>query len=67
MMMDGTTGTLPRDSGACVVTRDDEIHSFVIGRTIGADGFRLLSPVHYILKQISKLTRKKNVKFVKYV
>ena len=64
---DGTTGTLPCDSGACVITGDDEIHSFVIGRIVGADGFRLLSPVHYILKQISKLTRKKNVKFVKYV
>jgi hypothetical protein len=64
---DGTTGTLPCDSGACVIIRDDEIHSFVIGTTIGADEFRLLSPVHYILKQISKLTRKKNVKFVKYL
>jgi hypothetical protein len=64
---DGTTGTLPCDSGACVITGDDEIHYFVIGRIVGADGFRLLSPVHYILKQISKLTKKKNVKFVKYV
>lgn len=64
---DGTTGTLSCDSGACVVTDDEEIHSFVIGKTNGADKFRLLSPAHYILKQINKLTRKKNVKFVNYV
>jgi hypothetical protein len=64
---DGTTGTLSCDSGACVVTDDAEIHSFVIGKTTGDEKFRLLSPAHFILKQINKLTRKKNVKFMNYV
>jgi hypothetical protein len=64
---DGTTGTLSCDSGACVVTDDNEIHSFVIGMTTGAEKFRILSPAHFVLKQINKLTRKKNVKFMNYV
>jgi len=36
-------GTLPGDSGACVTTKEGAIHSFVIGKTSGADQFRLLS------------------------
>jgi len=64
---DGTTGTLPCDSGACVVTDDNEIHSFVIGMTTGDKKFRILSPAHFVLKQINKLTKKKNVKFMNYV
>jgi len=58
-------GTLPGDSGACVTTKEGAIHSFVIGKTSGADQFRLLSPAHFVLEQIKTLIDKENVKFVK--
>jgi len=37
----------------------------VIGKTSGADQFRLLSPAHFVLEQIKTLIDKENVKFVK--
>ena len=62
----GTTMTEECDSGACVTTTvDDKIHSFVIGKIIGPDQFRLLSPAHFVLEQIKTLTAAKEVKFVK--
>jgi len=63
---DGSKGTLPGDSGACVTTMvDGKIHSFVIGTiTAGDNKFRLLSPAHFVLEQIKTLTNKK-VDFVR--
>jgi len=61
----GTTMTEECDSGACVTTLDDKIHSFVIGKITGPDQFRLLSPAHFVLEQIKTLTEAKKVKFVK--
>ena len=61
----GTTMTEECDSGACVTTLDDKIHSFVIGKRTGPDQFRLLSPAHFVLEQIKTLTEAKKVKFVK--
>jgi hypothetical protein len=63
--IDGSKGTVPGDSGACVTTMDGKIHSFVIGTSTGEDQFRLLSPAHFVLEQIKSLIKKKNVEFVR--
>ena len=55
----GTTMTEEYDSGACVTTVDDKIHSFVIGKITGPDQFRLLSPAHFVFEQIKTLTAAK--------
>ena len=68
------SGTEPGDSGAyCYKESDDgkvNVHSFLIGTISFQDRnttYRHLTPAHFALEQIRKITSNRNLQFVKYL
>jgi hypothetical protein len=63
------TGSEPGDSGAYCYKKsnddckNDRIHSFLVGKV---GNYMILTPAHFALEQIKKITRNRTLQFVRY-
>jgi len=62
-------GSIPGDSGAYCFKRSDDdckndrIHSFLVGKV---GNYMILTPAHFALEQIKKITKNRTLRFVRY-